>query len=867
MWRVTLTGVVAHRLRYAMTALAVLLGVAFIAGTFVLNDTINETFNRLYSQIYQGTSAVVRAAEPFNPGAGFSVQRQRIPARLAGRLARVPGVRAVAVDVEGYAQLVARDGKPVGASSSGAPTLGVAWTGVAALSPLRLLPGGRAPRTSTQVVIDEHSARAGHFRTGDKVLVLTQRPPARYTITGIATWGRAGSPLGATITAFAPATAARVLGQAGMVSQIDVEAAPGVSQPQLMSRLQAAIRTPGVQVVSGQAVVAEGQQSIHQALSFVGVFLLVFAFVALFTGSFVIFNTFSIVVAQRLRELALLRAIGASRRQVMASVLGESVIIGVLASAAGLGAGIGLAVALKAGLAALGFDLPATGLVVSPRTVLVSLAAGVAVTVVSAVSPARRAARIPPVAAMQDVAAEPRRPSVMRAVRGAILLAGGAAALGDGLAGPVLANTVLAGTGPAGLGGNRVTLVGAGAVAVFTGIAILGPFCARPVSRLLGTLLAMRGTTGRLGRQNAMRNPARTAVTAAALMVGVTLVSLTAIVASSVKASVNTIIDSAVRADFVVSSGTALGGSSGFSPRLERSVAALRQVSATAGVRAGVAKVYGKVTPVVATDPAQAAPLFNLGVTRGRLAAMTSAGIAVSTQVAASQHLVIGSPVTVTFASTGSKAYTVQVIYGVRDVAGDYILPLATARANFPQALDVDVFVKLAPGVSAKAGRQAIGKVLAAYPNATLMDQVQYKARQAQQVNQMLNLVYGLLALAVIIALIGIANTLALSVYERTRELGVLRAVGTTRGQLRAIVRAESVIISLFGALEGLLLGMIFGWAIVAVLRSRGVTHLVFPVRQLLIMAVLAGLAGVVAAIAPSRRAARLDILRAVTTE
>src|SRR6266568_1569596 len=502
MWRVTLTRVVAHRLRYAMTALAVLLGVAFIAGTFVLNDTINETFNRLYSQIYQGTSAVVRAAEPFNPGAGFSVQRQRIPARLAGRLARVPGVRAVAADVEGYAQLVARDGKPIGASSSGAPTLGVAWTGVAALSPLRLLPGGRAPRTSTQVVIDEHSARTGHFRAGDKVLVLTQRPPARYTITGIATWGRAGSPLSATITAFAPATAARVLGQAGMVSQIDVEAAPGVSQPQLMSRLQAAIRTPGVQVVSGQAAVAEGQQSIHQALSFVGVFLLVFAFVALFTGSFVIFNTFSIVVAQRLRELALLRAIGASRRQVMASVLGESVIIGVLASAAGLGAGIGLAVALKAGLAALGFDLPATGLVVSPRTVLVSLAAGIAVTVVSAVSPARRAARIPPVAAMQDVAAEPRQPSVARAVHGALLTACGGAALGAGLSGGA---------------GNQVALTGAGAVAVFTGVAVLGPFAARPASRLLGAPLATRGPTGQLGQQNAMRNPARTAVTAAAL--------------------------------------------------------------------------------------------------------------------------------------------------------------------------------------------------------------------------------------------------------------------------------------------------------------------------------------------------------------
>ena len=364
-----------------------------------------------------------------------------------------------------------------------------------------------------------------------------------------------------------------------------------------------------------------------------------------------------------------------------------------------------------------------------------------------------------------------------------------------------------------------------------------------------------------------MRNPSRTAVTAAALMVGVTLVSLTAIVASSVKASVGTIIDSAVRADFIVTSGSALGGSAGFSPRLERSLAALPQVRATAGIRPGVVKISGKVTQVVATDPVQAAPLFNLGVTRGRLASMTSQGIAVSTQVAASQHLTLGSPVTITFASNGSKTYTVQVIYSVRDLAGDYILPLAAAKAHFPQALDADVFVKLAPGVSAQAGRHAIGKVLAAYPTATLVDQVQYKAQQAQQVNQLLNLVYGLLALAVIIALIGIANTLALSVHERTRELGLLRAVGTTRGQLRSIVRAEALIISLFGALEGLLLGMIFGWAIVAVLRSRGVTSLVFPAGQLFAMAGLAGLAGIVAAIAPSRRAARLDILRAVTTE
>ena len=852
MWRVTLTGVMAHRLRYTLTALAVLLGVAFIAGTFVLTDTINSTFNGLYDQIYQGTAAVVRATEPFNPGANFTSQRQRIDASLATTVVQVPGVKAAALDIEGYAQLVGRDGKPIGTASNGPPTLGLAWTDVAALNPLRILPGGQAPRTSSQVAIDKHSADVGHFKVGDKVVVLTQGPPATYTITGIVTWGSADSPLGATVTAFDPVTAAKVLGQPGKVSAINVAAEPGVSQAGLVSRIKAAIHDPKIEVVSGQAVTAEGQQTIHQALSFISVFLLVFAFIALFVGSFVIFNTFSIIVAQRLRELALLRAVGASRRQVMASVLGESLVIGVVASVAGVVAGIGLAVVLKAGLAALGFDLPATGLVVSPRTVIVALLAGTLITVVSAISPALRAARIPPVTAMQDVAAEPRQPSAGRAVCGVVLVVGGAGVLGAGLFGHA---------------GNRILLVGGGAVAVFVGVAVLGPFVARRISQVIGAPLAMRSTAGRLGQQNAMRNPSRTASTAAALMVGLTLVSLMSIVASSTKASVNSIIGSAVRADFVISNGAVAGGSSGFSPDMERSLSALPQVSAVAGTRSGVVQIYGKTTPVVATDPVTADPLFNIGVTQGRLASMTSSGIAVSTQVATSQHLRIGSPVAVTFPTTGTKTFTVQAIYSVREVAGDYVLPLAAAKANFPLALDIDIYVKLAPGVSASAGRNAISSVLTSYPNATLMDQIQYKAQQAKQVNQLLNLVYGLLALAVLIALIGIANTLALSIYERTRELGLLRAVGTTRGQLRSMVSLESLVISLFGAIEGLVLGMLFGWAIVAALHSQGITHLVFPVTQLLIVAVLAGLAGIVAAIAPARRAARLNILHAVTTQ
>jgi putative ABC transport system permease protein len=333
------------------------------------------------------------------------------------------------------------------------------------------------------------------------------------------------------------------------------------------------------------------------------------------------------------------------------------------------------------------------------------------------------------------------------------------------------------------------------------------------------------------------------------------------------KASGNAIIDSAVRADFVVSSGGMVGGSSGFSPDIEHALNVLPQVSATVGIRSGVVKIYGKVTPVVASDPGRSDALFNIGVTQGRLASMTASGIAVSTQVANSQHLRIGSPVTVTFPTTGTKTFTVQAIYSVRAVAGDYVLPLAVAGANFPQNLDIAVFVKLAPGVSPAAGRTAIQGVLSSYPNATLMDQTQYKAQQAQQVNGLLNMVYGLLGLAVVIALIGIANTLALSIYERTHELGLLRAVGATRRQLRSTVRSEALIISLFGAVEGLVLGMVFGWAIVVALHSQGVTQLSFPVAQLIAVAVLAGLAGLVAAIAPARRAARLNILQTVTTE
>src|SRR5581483_11482420 len=362
MWRITAKGAAAHKARDALTGLAVMLGVAFVAGTLVLTATINRTFDNLHTQIYHGTAVVVRSRQAFNPGVNFTNQRQPIPASLQATVANVPGVEATALDIEGYAQMVGRDGKPIGHPVNGPPTIGMGWIDVAALNPLRIV-SGRPPAAPGDVVIDKHTADGQHFRVGDRITVLSQQAPTQLTITGVVRWGTTDSPLGATIAAFAPVTASRLVGQSGTVNDINVEAAPGVAQADLAARVQAAIGNPGVEGVTGREGPSEGQSTIHQAFGAFRTLLLVFAAIALFVAAFLIFNTFSIVVTQRMRELALLRAVGADGRQVLLAVVGESLLVGVLASAAGVVAGVGLAVLLRAGMGLLGYVVPATGVV------------------------------------------------------------------------------------------------------------------------------------------------------------------------------------------------------------------------------------------------------------------------------------------------------------------------------------------------------------------------------------------------------------------------------------------------------------------------------------------------------------------------
>jgi putative ABC transport system permease protein len=579
--------------------------------------------------------------------------------------------------------------------------------------------------------------------------------------------------------------------------------------------------------------------------------MLVFAVVALLVGGFIIFNTFFITVAQRTRENALLRAIGASRRQVLAAVLLEALGIGLVASAIGLVAGIPLAAGLKALLAAFGFDIPAGGIVLATSSAVVAFSAGVIVTLLAALSPSRKAAKVPPVAAMRDVAVgSTGYGSKQRIFVGLGILALGAAALLYGLFGDP---------------GNALAIVGLGVLLVFFGVAALGRTVALPLSRVIGLPLPrLRGIAGQLARENAMRNPKRTAATASALMIGVGLVSFITIFAASTKASFSNTVDEAFSGDFIATSGQ--NGVGGVSPEFTTRVNELPEIEEAGGLRAGLAEIDGDPQQVLAPSR-EVFDIFDVEPVAGSPDDLDATSIAVFDNVADDKGLSIGDRVPVDFTETGPQEMTVAMIYGDNAAAGDWLVGTDAFTANFPDQKDVQVFMKKADGVPADDALAAVEDVAAGYPGVDVLDQTEYKEEQMGFVDQMLGLVYALLALAIIIALLGIGNTLALSIVERTRELGLLRAVGMTRKQLRSAIRWESVIIAVQGALLGLVIGVFFGWALVTALEDEGLNTFTVPVLSLVVVVVLAALAGVVAAVMPARRAARLDVLRAIVSE
>ncbi|HEX2047838.1 MAG TPA: FtsX-like permease family protein [Acidimicrobiales bacterium] len=850
MFRTTLKGLLAHKRRMFTTALAVTLGVAFMAGTLVLTDTIGKTFDDLFGDVYKNTDAVVRAEAAFEGPMSSGAQRGRVDESLVASLRRVSGVAVVEGQVQGYARLVGKDGKAIGNPQMGAPTFGGNWSEAKELNPFTLV-AGQPPGADNEVVIDKKSAEDGKLAVGDTTTVLVQGPPQQVRIAGIAKFGTADSPGGASFTLFTGPAAQRLVAEPGKFDSIALVAVEGVSQPELVSRLTPVL-PGGVEAVTGAAVTTENQDDLREGFSFFNTFLLVFAVVALLVGGFMIFNTFSITVAQRTRENGLLRALGASRRQILSSVLVEATAIGVVASALGLAAGIAVAGALKGMLAAFGFDIPGRGVVLSASTVVTSVVAGMVVTLVAALSPARKAAKIPPIAAMRaQVAGSAGYGSKQRILVGLLLLVVGVSAMLIGLFGDT---------------GTTVGAVGLGVLLVFFGVSVLGRTISLPLSRALGSPLPrLRGAAGTLARENAMRNPKRTAASASALMIGVGIVGFITILASSTKASIDASTDRAVTGDFVVDSGAGMVG--GIDPGMAGQLNALPEVAVATGLSRGFAEVDGSPQMVAGLDPKTAFELLDVKPIQGSPADLGRDAIGVFGEKAEEQGLKLGDRVPVVFKDTGPQSLRVALIYDEDQPVGSYILGVDAFEANFANRYDAQVFVKKAEGASTAATRAAVERVAGAYAGAEVFDQEQFKAEQGAAVDQVLGLVYALLALAIIIALMGIGNTLALSIFERTRELGLLRAVGMTRKQLRSTIRWESVIIAVQGTVLGLLIGVFFGWALVTALTDEGIDQFDLPVGSLAVVVVLAAIAGVVAAVGPSRRAANLNVLGAIASE
>jgi putative ABC transport system permease protein len=846
MWRVALRGLAAHKLRLTLTALAIVLGVGFVAGTFVLTDTINRTFTDLFQQTSKGIDVAVRTKAAFTSSS--NEQRAPMPAALLGQIKAVPGVAAAEGGVTGYAQFVGADGKPV--TTGGAPTLGVSLNTIPRLQSATLREG-RWPAGPGEVVVDARTAKKQGFHVGDRVKILFQGAPGEFAVSGIIGFGSVDSLAGATLAGFDPGTAARVLNREGVFDEVDVVAADGVSDSELRQRVQAAVG-PGFEVLTGGQLAEENSKLVGQFVKFINYALLAFAFVALLVGSFIIVNTFSIILAQRARELALLRCVGASRRQVLGVVLGEASVVGLVASVVGLGAGVLIAIGLKAVFVVIGADMPMTRLVIGARTVLVALAVGLLVTLLAALLPAVRASRVPPVTALQEQAgyAVPRLRR-WRVVTGAVLALIGVAVLLLG----VFAKA-----------GNRLLNVAGGAVLIFLGVGLLTALVARPLARLLGWPFAhWTGQAGKLARDNAMRAPRRTASTASALMIGLALISFASIFAASLKSSVSQILDEAVVADYILT-GPA-NSAQGFSPQVAARLAQQPEIASATGVRIGLFKVDGVPSQLFGVDPVAYSRTVLTEATAGNLADLAAGGVAARDDVAKAHGWRVGDQITMEFPIGGAHAEPLRAVYKDNQLNGPYLLALPDYQRYYPDQMDVIALVKIRPGVSAEASRVAVDRVVADFPTVQIKDQAEYKEEQAKQIDQILVLFYLLVALAVVIAFIGIVNTLALSVLERVRELGLLRALGMTRGQMRSMIRWEAVIIAVLGAALGLVLGVFFGWTMVRALRDQGVTEFSVPVATLVVFVVVAALAGVLAAVFPGRRAARIDMLRAITTE
>jgi putative ABC transport system permease protein len=841
-----LRNVVARRRRAALTALAVLLGVSMISGTLVFTDTINSAFRQLFSDSAKGSDAIVSSRQD---SSSFSNATASIPAVLVTKIRTLPGVRDAQGQVSDFASIVGRNGKVI--KNAGGPALALSY-----LPPpfggLTFVKGS-APRGPGQVALDQATAGAQHYRVGDLVPIVTAQPVRRFEVSGIVRLGGA-SLGGATFVVFSLPAAQQLYGKSNRLDLVYVAGAARTAPASLVREIRPLL-SPELIVRSAHGQVDADVQRVGNQLGILTGGLLAFGFIAVFVGAFVIFNTFSITVAQRVQEFALLRAIGASGRQVLQSVLVEAAAIGLLASLAGLLGGLAAAAAIRALFDALGFNLPSTGLVFGARTAIVGLAVGVLVTVAAGLVPALRATRVAPLEAL-------RRSAVVASPSGwhdrvvPIL----AAVLGIGGLSLIF--------GSSGTTSSRLAASAAGSVALLVAVVVLSPRVVRRLAGIVAWPLVRRGgIIPRLAEENAARNPGRTAVSASSLMVGLALVLFVTVYASGLRASSTQIIDRTFIGDFTIEN------QDGFSPipaAAARAVAVVPDVLSVSSLKTASASLgSAKHVTAAGVDPTTIAQVYRFDWVNGSQATLddlTIGDVIVERDTARRSHVTVGDRVAVTTETGRRDTFTVRGIYRDQALLRGFVLPRSSFDQIFHQPRLQEVFVKLTPDADRATATAALTQALSVFPDVQPRSEKQLRDEVAGRVNSILVLFYALLAMSVLMSLLGIVNTLTLSIHERTRELGTLRAIGMTPDQARTLVRDESVITAAMGTSVGVVLGIFFAWIMTRALTSDGVVFSV-PWLQVFVLVAVGLLAGVVAALPPARRAGRLDVLAAIANE
>jgi putative ABC transport system permease protein len=842
MFRTALRNVLAHKARLLMTVLAVLLGVAFVSGTLVFTNTISDAYQKSSAKGFDQVDVAVRAESQEDKGDRIGKTPELTRAML-DRSADVPGAASATGVVTGFTALADKHGKLVGGGfqSQG----GNYWGTDDARYPLV---EGHAPKGAGEVLIDSATARRTGYGVGDTLRLSVDGPVLTPKVTGVFTTDDGNVAAGGSLALFDTATAQRLFGKPGTYDEIDVKAAPGTSQSALKSALDKALPEDRTETTTGQQLADDQAELISSSMSGLKQGLLVFAGIALFVGTFIIANTFTMLVAQRTRELALMRAVGASRRQVTRSVLLEAFVVGAVAAVAGLVAGIGIGAGLRSLMGSLGATVPDGPLVVTPGTVVAAFAVGILVTVLAAWLPGRRAAKIPPVAAMSSLHAPATTKSlVLRNTLGALFS-------GAGVAVVLAARTMEGSDGQAPMG--------IGAVLLIIGVFILTPLLSRPMIAAAAPVLRGFGIAGKLARQNSVRNPRRTAATASALMIGLTLITGMTVMAGSLQRSIDKMASAAISADYVVS----MANGNELSPDVRSKLARVDGVTATSPLRNAAARIDGTTEYLTGVDGGAIGDLTELKVDEGSFE-VGGTRVVTDADTATSHHWKAGSHFTVSYEDGRRQRLTVAGIYEGNEMIQGIMLDISALAPHQADPADMQVMVKTSGGASG-ATKDRLEKALGLNPAIKVQDKKDLSEDIARMFTLMLNMVYGLLAMAVIVAVLGVINTLAMSVFERSQEIGMLRAIGLDRKGIKRMVRLESLVISLFGAVLGIGLGVFFGWAAGELLGARMATYeLVLPWARIAVFLLLAGTVGVLAALWPARRAARLNMLSAIKSE